>query len=59
MLWTIITINIMGEHEKKKRRKNETSVGLMVEDAPKEARGNVVVVGEEDFLSVFHQVAPP
>ena len=49
----------MGEHEKKKRRKNETSVGLMVEDALKEARGNVVVVGEEDFLSVFHQVAPP
>jgi hypothetical protein len=55
MLWTIITINIMGEHEKKKRRKNETSVGLMVEDA----LGTVVVVGEEDFLSVFHQVAPP
>ena len=49
----------MGEHEKKKRRKNETSVGLMVEDALKEERGNAVVVEEEDFLSVFHQVAPP
>jgi hypothetical protein len=43
---------------KKKRRKNETSVGLMVEDALKEERGNAVVVEEEDFLSVFHQVAP-
>jgi uncharacterized membrane protein (UPF0127 family) len=44
---------------KKKEERMKRQLGLMVEDALKEARGNVVVVGEEDFLSVFHQVAPP